>query len=611
MTQFSRLVVLLILGFGVGFVFTSEKVEAQPSSCPAVVEMALSELADNCGSLGRNTACYGNVQVDSTFYNVVEEGYFSHPSDTASLVDLQSIATAPLDLETRNWGMAVLNAQADVPGTLPGQGVTILLMGDASIENRVLPDEAMLAVDPVEIIAKAEAVIRGEPGRDGSVLNIVMNDTNVTADAVNPGREWVRILYDGVVAWVARGEILASAAVIDRLPVVTPESKGPMQAFYFSTGIGPVQCQDAPDVVTIKGKEDLVVNLNVNGADIRIGSTIIFKTLPNNLVAITVIDGHMEIVATGAVVNEGQTAIGILNNQGTIIAWQGITAATPAQLQLGQIAGCVMDTALTGQIPANCLSPLVHTVTAGQTLFSIGMQYQASLPAIVSLNNLNQCGTIYAGQQLVIPDPGSGFIGLAPCGTQPVITTANSGLLNCTGLTPTSPTGGLAFGANTFYWNGIAGATSYQVIVTNLETGQITAFPTSGQQTSLTASLDNTTVGPGFNFSWNVQALVNGQLACTSNQIVTQRGANPPPPPPPFTASWSCNGSDLVISFANGQPGEAILIEFTWIGSPVVLNAVGASGSVAYTIGPVAASNGKVTAALSGQVTLTPSPISC
>jgi hypothetical protein len=59
---------------------------------------------------------------------------------------------------------------------------------------------------------------------------------------------------------------------------------------------------------------------------------------------------------------------------------------------------------------------------------------------------------------------------------------------------------------------------------------QVAAFETTGDKTNLTASITNQTVGLGFDFAWEVQAMFNGQVACTSIRSSMQREAEPPRP---------------------------------------------------------------------------------
>src|SRR5262245_43919678 len=96
--------------FFVGLTFLlSLSITLAQDACPALVQQALASLSDYCDTLDRNSACYGFNRLDTTFTQVQPEGYFSHPSDRAGLVDLQSIHSAPLNTDTQEWGLAVMN----------------------------------------------------------------------------------------------------------------------------------------------------------------------------------------------------------------------------------------------------------------------------------------------------------------------------------------------------------------------------------------------------------------------------------------------------------------------------------------------------------------------
>ena len=52
-----------------------------------------------------------------------------------------------------------------------------------------------------------------------------------------------------------------------------------MQAFYFRTNIGG-ECNEAPSALVVQGPQNLTIDINANGADVRLGSTVLFRTLP-------------------------------------------------------------------------------------------------------------------------------------------------------------------------------------------------------------------------------------------------------------------------------------------------------------------------------------------
>lgn len=53
----------------------------------------------------------------------------------------------------------------------------------------------------------------------------------------------------------------------------------PMQAFYFNSGVGSPDCQEAPDGILVQTPEGVAeVSFTVNGADVTLGSTAFFQT---------------------------------------------------------------------------------------------------------------------------------------------------------------------------------------------------------------------------------------------------------------------------------------------------------------------------------------------
>lgn len=208
------------------FVVTSVNA-AQDSTCSSVVTEALAELSNNCNDLSRNSACYGYNNVMATLFDGLMPDAFNEPNDRVDLADLQSITTAPLDPVTMQWGIAVVKAQANLPDSLPGQAVTLLLLGDVQVRTGI------------------------EQGSDDK----------------------------------------------------------PMQAIYFTTGISGTECNDVPESsLIIQGPKDITVNMRVNGADIELGSTIVFNSSDNNTMECGVIDGQAVVGKAGQVIPAGFVA---------------------------------------------------------------------------------------------------------------------------------------------------------------------------------------------------------------------------------------------------------------------------------------------------------------
>src|SRR5688572_7788993 len=112
---------------------------AQAETCPELVSQALLAVDEACATTGRNEACYGYDQVEASFLTSVADDFFASPADISPIAEIETIRTAPLNTATGVWGVAIMNLQADLPNTIPGQSVTFVLLGDVEVENAVSP----------------------------------------------------------------------------------------------------------------------------------------------------------------------------------------------------------------------------------------------------------------------------------------------------------------------------------------------------------------------------------------------------------------------------------------------------------------------------------------
>jgi uncharacterized protein YraI len=276
-------------------------------ACPALVETALQMVADSCTDLDRDEACYGHSRVDATFWDEQADLTFSQPSDRVALIDLQSITTHPLDVEAETWGIAALHVQADVPDTLPGQAVTFLLMGDATLENAVPPEDAAQPVEPVAATASMGANLRSRPSTNANVVSSVPAGAGLSLIGVNTAGDWYQVaLEDGGTAWVWADLIVAEDNdALAALPIrdATAPAYGPMQAVYFSTGLGDPACAEAPNALVVHSPEGTEVTLQINDLDVTLGSTVLLTIVeietdegPVTVMLLVLLQGHLETV---------------------------------------------------------------------------------------------------------------------------------------------------------------------------------------------------------------------------------------------------------------------------------------------------------------------------
>jgi hypothetical protein len=105
-----------------------------------VVKEALALVVQACGDLERNSACYGYIALDADpkeglDAQSLQDFVFEKPGDVVAIRDLGALKLSQYDEEKGTWGVAALRAQANLPGTGPGQAVTMLLFGDTEVND--------------------------------------------------------------------------------------------------------------------------------------------------------------------------------------------------------------------------------------------------------------------------------------------------------------------------------------------------------------------------------------------------------------------------------------------------------------------------------------------
>lgn len=117
------------------FIWISSIVTTAQSDCPAIVETALSGIDSACADLQRNQACFGHIAIETEFQPQTENMTFSNVGDVVDVIAIQSMQLSPLDEANGNWGLAMMKLQANIPDSVPGQNVTMLLFGDVELTN--------------------------------------------------------------------------------------------------------------------------------------------------------------------------------------------------------------------------------------------------------------------------------------------------------------------------------------------------------------------------------------------------------------------------------------------------------------------------------------------
>lgn len=218
--------------------------------CETIILDTLLTVQEDCSATGRNQACLGNLAAEATPIQNLSADYpfnFERVGDIVDLATIDSIALSPFDELSDNWGVAFLLVQADLPDTLPGQNVSMLLFGDVQVNNSAI---------------------------------------------TNPD-----LLLD----------------------------YRPMQAFYFTSGIGTPRCNAVPDsgVLIQTPDVDTSITFSINEVIVELGSTAFFSFSQEQTLDIDLLEG------TALVSAEGQTQLMTTNQRISIPIGEDFLPSAP------------------------------------------------------------------------------------------------------------------------------------------------------------------------------------------------------------------------------------------------------------------------------------------
>lgn len=191
------------------------------NSCETLVTTALNTLDTVCENIGRNQACYGNIRIDATLRQGAS-GIFNSTGDIIAIDELESMLLSTLDIERNEWGFAILQIQANLPATLPGQNVTFMLFGGTQLTPQgqvdglqsfyirtglgaespcnLAPDDGVLIQTPdtdievmfnlngVQFALGSTAFVRAEPSQQ-MVINLIEGHAMISAQGTSQSLE--------------------------------------------------------------------------------------------------------------------------------------------------------------------------------------------------------------------------------------------------------------------------------------------------------------------------------------------------------------------------------------------------------------------------------------
>ncbi len=446
------------------------------SQCPAVAEM-VSMLEASCAGTPGGSVCYGHGAHADVAVNVDAASRFEEAGDVISLADVQSIRTQSDDLADGELGLALMNVHANVPLSASERGLVYALIGDVEVENAVPFDSAVMPAEPVTVTALVAANIRGVPNTDGRVVGNAPAGSEHQADGVSSDGGWLRIMHENDTAWISRQVLAIPEGTVDTLPIVNIGTRTLMQSFYLRTGGDQPECSGVlPSMLVIQAPQGLSASFTVNGVDIRITSTVVLRVLSDNNLQLITLDG-------GAYADSVSIPAGL-----TMTIQLSADGRSPAGFWTGQ-----------------------RVITEEERGFLLALEQFAPDAWHYAIRVPTQAETtVLLGQ---LRGTGAGTV---------------SGQADCVRFRPTSPLDGLSFGSTTFYWDGAPGATHYQLKILSSGGNLVRTVEIPAQNTSVSTDT-GAGIGDGNVFTWYVEALTNGELTCSSQQVTIPRASGVQP----------------------------------------------------------------------------------
>ena len=129
----------LYRGGYIPFVFSSNltatALAQRNASCQALIDKTIQASDSYCGDTTSNTACYGNNTLKAELApNAAQR--FSERGDMIAVKELRRLSASPLNLDKNEWGIAVFKVIANLPRSLPGETVTMVVFGNATLDNQ-------------------------------------------------------------------------------------------------------------------------------------------------------------------------------------------------------------------------------------------------------------------------------------------------------------------------------------------------------------------------------------------------------------------------------------------------------------------------------------------
>jgi len=180
--------------------------------CELLIQKAIEASGQACNSTDSNTACYGNQTIVAELVPGANSA-FSQLGDIVNIDELLRLAAAPLNVDKQEWGVVIMKLLANLPNSLPGETVTMIVFGNTNFTKDSGGLQAFyFASTPGGITceqAPADGIMIDVPDGTGVSFTINGSELTLTGDAniqAVQGQQMDINLYNGTGQITANGQ---------------------------------------------------------------------------------------------------------------------------------------------------------------------------------------------------------------------------------------------------------------------------------------------------------------------------------------------------------------------------------------------------------------------
>ena len=184
----------------------------QQANCQVLIDEAMQAAGTSCDKLGGNSVCYGNFTIQSKLVPGSTDP-FSQRGDIINIRELLQLSASPLNISNHQWGIAIFKVMANLPRSLPGETVTLMVFGNTTLDNQSPSLETFYFSSQLGQVVCDKVPFDGitidTPEGSGETFRIngteltLMGNASLTA---NPGGNMNVSLYSGSGKIVANGQ---------------------------------------------------------------------------------------------------------------------------------------------------------------------------------------------------------------------------------------------------------------------------------------------------------------------------------------------------------------------------------------------------------------------